>query len=98
MFRSNFIFSSFISTVLTLFSLSLSRTLPKDRPFDAVVNHNHKFISYNATGARLWAERLGFDHRQGQGRELFSSPPRLDRLWVPPSLLSNAYQGLFPCG
>jgi len=30
--------------------------------------------------------------------EFFSSPPRQDRLWDPPSLLSNEYQGLFPWG
>jgi hypothetical protein len=30
--------------------------------------------------------------------EFFSSPPRPDRLWGPPSLLSNRYQGLLPWG
>jgi hypothetical protein len=30
------------------------------------------------------------------GWELFSSPPRPERLWGPPSLLSNGYQALFP--
>jgi hypothetical protein len=34
----------------------------------------------------------------GRGWEFFSSPPRPDRLWDSPSLLSNGYQGLFPWG
>jgi hypothetical protein len=34
----------------------------------------------------------------GRGGEFFSSPPRPDRLWGPPSLLSNGYYGLFTEG
>jgi hypothetical protein len=30
--------------------------------------------------------------------EFFSSPPCPERLWDPPNLLSNGYQGLFPWG
>jgi hypothetical protein len=57
---------------------------------------------------RLRAGRSGFDSWQGQlwdffdfrggGWELLSSPPRPERFWGPPSLLSNGYQGLFPWG
>jgi len=32
----------------------------------------------------------------GRGWEFFSSPPRLDRLWSPSSLISSRYQELFP--
>jgi hypothetical protein len=32
------------------------------------------------------------------GSRIFSSPRRPDRLWGPPSLLSNGYWGLFPRG
>jgi hypothetical protein len=34
----------------------------------------------------------------GRGREFFYTPPRPDRLWSPPSLVPNGYQGLFPWG
>jgi hypothetical protein len=34
----------------------------------------------------------------GGGWEFFFSPPCPDRLWGPPSLLSNGYQELFPWG
>jgi len=38
--------------------------------------------------------------RAGRGCEFLFSPPRPDRLWSPPSLLSNGYhqQGLFAAG
>jgi hypothetical protein len=34
----------------------------------------------------------------GGGWEFIPSPPRLDRLWGPLSLLSNGYRSLFPWG
>jgi hypothetical protein len=43
----------------------------------------------------------GLDDRgsnPGRGSEFFSSLPRPDRLWNPPSLLSNGYWGFFPRG
>jgi len=32
----------------------------------------------------------------GRGWEFFTSPPRPDWLWVPPSLLSSGYRRSFP--
>jgi hypothetical protein len=37
----------------------------------------------------------GFISRQGRRMDIFSSPPHPDRLWDPPSLLTNMHQGLF---
>jgi len=46
------------------------------------------------TGLR--AGRPGFDSRMN--RKYLSSPPRPDRHWGPPSLLSNGYRRFFPLG
>jgi hypothetical protein len=46
-------------------------------------------------------DNYGLDDRWFESRldwELFSSPPRPDRLWGLPSILSNWYQGFFPWG
>jgi hypothetical protein len=34
----------------------------------------------------------------GRGKIFFFTPQRPDRLWGPPSLLSNGYRGIFPRG
>jgi hypothetical protein len=47
---------------------------------------------------RLRVGRPGFSSRQGQWWDFFSSPPRLDRLWRRPSLLSNWNWGFLPRG
>jgi hypothetical protein len=48
--------------------------------------------------ARLWAGRQGFNSQQGQWWDFFLSPQRPERLWGPPSLLSNGHRGSYPRG
>jgi hypothetical protein len=47
-----------------------------------------------ATG--YWLDDREVGARVPVGTRIFASPYRPDRLWGPPSLLSNAYNELFP--
>jgi hypothetical protein len=47
---------------------------------------------------RLRVGRPEFDSGWDKEEKFFSSPPRLDRFWGPPSLLYNGYQGDFSAG
>jgi hypothetical protein len=64
----------------------------------------HKICAYSP---KLWQLLInhccyGLDDRGSRvrspegGWEFFTSPPRPEQLWCPPSLLSNGYEGLFP--
>jgi hypothetical protein len=57
------------------------------------------FISYSQNSSVGIVTGYGLDDRgsiPGGGYEFFSSTPCPDRLWGPPSLLSNGYWELFP--
>jgi hypothetical protein len=83
-----------------------SRTTIKWMSFnfsDISVNMTFQFMSLpHKQGAGI-ATGYGLDYRVFRARvpvrsRIFSSPRRPDRLWGPPSLLSNRYWNLFPRG
>jgi hypothetical protein len=74
---------------MTPFAARYIRRLPTPAWFPSCLRDNSSGI---ALGYGL--DDQGFESRQGLG--FFFPPPRPDRLWGPPSLLSNGYQGFFP--
>jgi hypothetical protein len=56
----------------------------KERKSEKTDNANIQLDDWWFNSGRIW--------------EFFSSPLHPDKLWGPPSLLSNGYHGFFPCG
>jgi len=57
------------------------------------------FIVFIPNRAVIAQSEYGLDDRgsiPGGCWEFFPKPPRPERLWGPPNLLSNGYQGFFP--
>jgi hypothetical protein len=72
-------------------------------PAQSKLNDHHKTIGQffndvsSAAGSVGIALGYGLDGSiLGGGWEFFSSLPLPERLWGPPSLISNGYEGFFP--
>jgi hypothetical protein len=80
-----------------IFTISLFR--PKMTVFVTVNHKPSVMLSHITKTSYILQTHLGLEVLTANLAWLwigFSSPQRADRLWNPPSLLSNGYQGLFP--
>jgi hypothetical protein len=62
---------------------------------------NHNKLERNRGSSVNVVITVRVDHRAsilGRDRDFISSPPRPDRLWGPPSLISYGYEGAFSSG
>jgi hypothetical protein len=59
---------------------------------------NHTLDSAVSITTSYWLDNRGVRVRVPVVSRIFTSPCHSDRLWSPPNLLSNGYQGLLPRG
>jgi hypothetical protein len=79
-----------------LFACTSTIPSPKTCLVTAILEASRDSVVGTAIGYRL--DDRGVGVRVPVGSRIFSSPSRPDRLWSPPSLLSNGYRVLFPRG